>query len=529
MNERRTRGPVTLVIMDGWGLAPPGPGNAIDLANTPAFDRLWAAYPHATLATCGVDVGLPRGQMGNSEVGHLNLGAGFVVYQSITRIDLAIETGEFYANAELLAAARGARERGATVHLLGLLSDGGVHAHIRHLDALLELAAREGVERVAIHAFLDGRDTSPTGGAGYLAEAQAMCARHGRGRVASVVGRYDAMDRDQRWERTRVAYDLLVHGVGERVTDPVAAVQAHYIAGVTDEFMPALVVPAANDAAQTIADGDSVICFNFRADRARQLTQALLGPRPDAPGFEDAPRDLTFVSFTAYADYLTTRVAFPTRDIAYPIARVVSDAGLAQFHSAETEKYAHVTYFFNGGREEPFPGEERVLAPSPKVATYDLQPRMSAEAVTAAACEAIASGRFSFVVLNYANCDMVGHTGVIPAAVAATEAVDDGVGRVVAAVLAAGGAALVTADHGNAEEELIPGTLEPMTAHTTNPAPVILVTPEDSPSRHTALRPNGRLADVAPTLLELLGLPQPADMTGKSLLMTTPATLAEIE
>jgi 2,3-bisphosphoglycerate-independent phosphoglycerate mutase len=517
MNQQRQLGPVVLVVMDGWGLAPPAPGNAIDLAETPTFDRLWASYPHTTLTTCGADVGLPAGQMGYSEVGLHILGAGFVVYQSITRIDLSIEHGDFFENAELLAAMANAKRDGRWLHLLGLLSDGGVHSHIRHLDALLELAERQGVERVAIHAFLDGRDTSPTGGVGYLRDAQGMCAAHGRGRIASVVGRYYAMDRDHRWERVKVAYDLLTQGAGERVADPLAAVQQHYDDGKTDEFMPAIAVEHDGQLA-TIHDGDSVIFYNFRADRGRQLTQALLGPAIDAPGFEQRPRDLTFVTMTQYDDDLPARVAFPPHDVVHPIARVVSEAGLKQFHAAETEKYAHVTYFFNGGREEPFEGEERGLADSPKVATYDLQPEMSAAGVADAVVQALGSGQYAFVVMNFANCDMVGHTGVIPAAVAATEAVDTQLQRVVDATLAQHGALLITADHGNAEEERIPGTDTPMTAHTTNPVPLLLVAPDDSGRRHAQLRAGGRLADVAPTLLALLELDKPAEMTGESLL-----------
>jgi 2,3-bisphosphoglycerate-independent phosphoglycerate mutase len=510
-----------LVVMDGWGLAPPAPGNAIDLAETPTFDRLWASYPHTTLKTCGADVGLPAGQMGNSEVGHLNLGAGFVVYQSITRNDHSIERGDFFENAELLAAMDNATQPGRCLHLLGLLSDGGVHSHIRHLDALLELAERQGVERVAIHAFLDGRDTSPTGGVGYLRDTMHMCAAHGRGRIASVVGRYYAMDRDHRWERVKVAFDLLTHGAGERTDDPLAAVQRHYDAGQTDEFMPAIAFEH-DGHLTTIHDGDSVIFYNFRADRGRQLTQALVGAPIDAPGFEERPNHLTFVTMTQYDDDLPARVAFPPHDVVHPIARVVSEAGLKQFHAAETEKYAHVTYFFNGGREEPFAGEERALAPSPKVATYDLQPEMNAAGVADAAVQALGSGQYAFVVMNFANCDMVGHTGVIPAAIAATEAVDTQLQRVVDATLAQHGALLITADHGNAEEERIPGTDTPMTSHTTNPVPLLLVAPDDSPLRHAQLRAGGRLADIAPTLLALLELDKPEEMTGESLLRATP-------
>ena len=523
MNQQRQLGPVVLVVMDGWGLAPPAPGNAIELAETPNFDRVWASYPHTTLKTSGVDVGLPRGQMGNSEVGHLNLGAGVVVFQSITRIDLSIERGDFFENPELLAAISNAKQAGKWLHLMGLLSDGGVHAHIRHLDALLELAARQGVERVAIHAFLDGRDTSPTGGVGYLRDALGMCAAHGRGQIATVVGRYYAMDRDHRWERVKVAYDLLTTGAGERVGDPLAAVERHYVAGQTDEFMPAIALEH-DGQVTTIHDRDSIIFFNFRADRGRQLTQALLGVAGDVPGFAQPPRDLTFVTLTEYSDSLPARVAYSPHDVVHPIARVVSEASLKQFHTAETEKYAHVTYFFNGGREEPFEGEERALAPSPKVATYDLQPEMNAAGVADEAVAAIESGQYALLVLNFANCDMVGHTGVIAAAIAATETVDAQLQRVVDATLQQHGALLITADHGNAEEERIPGTDTPMTAHTTNPVPLLLVAPDDTPWRHAQLRADGRLADVAPTLLELLELRKPAEMTGESLVVDARST-----
>lgn len=510
-------GPVVLVVLDGWGLERPGPGNAVALADTPVFERLEATYPHTTLKTSGTDVGLPDGQMGNSEVGHLNLGAGFVVYQSITRIDLAIADGSFFESPVLTHAVTHARDTGATLHLIGLVSDGGVHSHLRHLDALLELAGRHGMERVAVHAILDGRDTSPTGGAQYLTEVQESIARMHAGRIASAIGRFYAMDRDKRWERTRTAFELLLNGSGQQIDDLVAAVREHYRSGTTDEFMPPIHLAGA-DESTIIRDGDSVIFFNFRADRGRQLTQALVGPDLDDGAFSNRPSDLTFVTLTEYADYLPVQVAFEPKDVVFPLARIISEAGLRQFHTAETEKYAHVTYFFNGGREEPFDGETRELVPSPKVRTYDLQPEMSAPGVTDAACQAIESGEYAFVIVNYANCDMVGHTGVLGAAIKATEAVDSGLGRIVEATLAQGGSVLVTADHGNAEQMLVPGTNEPMTAHTTNPVPFILVSPDDAPHRHEELRACGRLADVAPTVLDLLGIPLPRDMTGVSLL-----------
>lgn len=509
--------PVVLVILDGWGLAEPGPGNAISLAETPVIDKHWKCYPHTTLSTSGRDVGLRPGQMGNSEVGHLNIGAGFVVYQSITLIDVAIENGTFYENEALLHAAQAARNAGTTLHLMGLVSDGGVHSHISHLEALLELARRQDVENVAIHAFLDGRDTSPTGGADYLKQVQVMCATAGVGRIATIVGRYFAMDRDKRWDRTRRAFDLLVHGMGDRVNDPIEGVRARYERDVTDEFMEPLWVGNDDDEPITIQDGDSVIFFNFRSDRPRQLCQALVGPAPDDDSFADRPAKLTFVTMLPYADFLDVETAFAPVHVENPLARAISEAGRRQFHTAETEKYAHVTYFLNGGREEPFTGEERKMIPSPKVATYDLQPEMSADGVASAAVEAISSRAYDFVVLNFANCDMVGHTGIIRAAVAATEAVDSQLGRVLAAATGHGYAALVIADHGNAEEMLVPGTQEPMTAHTTNPVPCMLVAPDDSPLRHVSLRDGGRLADVAPTVLRLMGIEPPEAMTGSPL------------
>jgi 2,3-bisphosphoglycerate-independent phosphoglycerate mutase len=457
--------------------------------------------------------------MGNSEVGHLNIGAGFIVNQAITEIDLAIEDGSFFSNPVLLEAVNRAKHRRRRLHLLGLVSDGGVHAHIGHLQALIQLCQMQQLADVAIHAILDGRDTSPTGGAVYLEQVLETCRRHQVGTVASVIGRYYAMDRDNRWERTRVAYDLLVRAEGEVVVDPVGAVRDHYLHSVTDEFMPPLSIRIEGRSPITVETGDSLIFFNFRSDRPRQLTQALTGPDPHGEAFPDRPADLAIATLLPYADYLPLPAAFQPTTIDYPLARVLADHQLGQFHTAETEKYAHVTFFLNGGRETPFDGETRVLVPSPKVATYDLQPEMSAEGVADAACAAIESGDYALVVLNFANCDMVGHTGVLAAAVRATEVVDRQLGRVIDATLSAGGLALVIADHGNAERMFEPGTTLPMTAHTTNPVPCILISPELSPLRQATLRHEGRLADVAPTLLALLGLPQPPVMTGTSLVL----------
>jgi 2,3-bisphosphoglycerate-independent phosphoglycerate mutase len=496
-----SRGPVCLVVLDGWGLAPPGPGNAVDLASTPVFDRLWAECPHTTLQASGRAVGLPEGQMGNSEVGHLNLGAGRAVRQDLVRISDDIDSGRFFENSALREAC--AIGRGSALHLLGLVSDGGVHSHIDHLFALLELAWREGVERVHVHAFTDGRDVSPTSGAGFISRVP---------NVATVVGRYWAMDRDSRWDRTKRAYDAIVHGVGEATDDLVAAVRASYERGVTDEFIEPIVV---GDPAQgRIRAGDAAVFFNFRPDRARQLFRALHDP--DFSEFDrgpDPPRP-HLVQMTEYSEDFRTPVAYPSEEVHDVLAEVVAANGAAQLHVAETEKYPHVTYFFDGGSERRNREEEWRLVPSPRdVATYDQKPAMSAREVADVFCEGMAGGRYGFGLVNFANPDMVGHTGVIPAVMEAVETVDECLGRVVEAVTGAGGVLLVTADHGNAERMLEPDG-SPHTAHTTNPVPLILV------GQPGALRDGGRLADIAPTLLGLLGIPRPDVMDGRSLLDT---------
>ncbi|MCX7622454.1 MAG: 2,3-bisphosphoglycerate-independent phosphoglycerate mutase [Thermomicrobium sp.] len=509
---------VCLVVLDGWAIGPDYPGNAIRAAHTPVMDRLQADYPMTTLRCWGLDVGLPDDQMGNSEVGHLNLGAGRIVYQLITRIDLAIEDGSFFRNEAFLRAIERARQPGRTLHLMGLIGDGGVHSHQRHLHALLELAARSGVPRVAVHAFTDGRDTAPTSAIEHMRQLLATMERLRTGFVATVSGRYYAMDRDKRWERTKLAYDALVCGHGRTARSPLEAIERSYAENVTDEFIvPTVIVDTEGQPLAPIRDGDALIFFNFRADRARQLTLALTDP--DFSAFERCawPRELLMVTMAEYEPHFPVLVAFSPDIVRTPLARVLSEAGLRQFHTAETEKYAHVTYFFNGGREEPFPGEDRVLVPSPKVPTYDLKPEMSAPEVTDVAVEAILSGKYAFVLVNYANPDMVGHTGVFAAAVKAVECVDACLGRIEGAVRALDGYLVVTADHGNADEMLIPGTDEVWTAHTKNPVPFVLVAPESSRFRHVALRQGGRLADVAPTILELMGLPQPDEMTGRSL------------
>jgi len=514
--------PVALIVMDGWGAAPPGPGNAVTLADTPTIDRLRATAPQQQptyLIPFGRAVGLPEGQMGNSEVGHTNLGAGRVVYQSLTRIDVAIEDGSFAETPALVAAMEHARAHDTALHLMGLIGPGGVHAQDVHLLALLRLAKARGLTRVFVHAFLDGRDTPPSSARGYMAALETQMREIGVGQVATVSGRYYAMDRDNRWERVQKAYDALTLGIGETAPSADAAIAQSYDAGTTDEFvLPTVITGADGKPVAIIADDDAVVFSNFRADRARQLTRAFVEVQPD---FQPMPRQAHpstyFVTMTEYeAGLPVSGVAFPPHNVEEPLAAVIAAYDLKQFHCAETEKYPHVTFFFNGGREEPFPGEARALIPSPKVATYDLQPEMSAAAVTDAVVEAIRSGQYAFVLVNFANADMVGHTGVLAAAITACETVDASVGRVLAAVDEMGGAAIVTADHGNADVMIAPdGT--PMTAHSLNPVPLYLTGPAVLPG--TALRPDGLLADVAPTVLALMGLPQPTLMTGQSLIV----------
>ncbi|NDY43250.1 2,3-bisphosphoglycerate-independent phosphoglycerate mutase [Dissulfurirhabdus thermomarina] len=506
--------PVLLVIMDGWGWREEAEGNAIRLAATPNLDRYGRDYPFTLLEASGEAVGLPAGQMGNSEVGHLNLGAGRIVYQELTRIDKAIADGSFFRNEVLLEAVHRAREAGGTLHLLGLVSDGGVHSQMEHLFALLRLARDAGLPRVVVHAFLDGRDTLPTSGAGHVRRLLDEMAAVGCGRIGTLVGRYYAMDRDRRWDRVQRAYAALVRGEGRRATDPVAALEAAYQAGETDEFVrPVVLAEPDGMPLPRVADGDAVIFFNFRADRARQLTRAFTEPGFSEFDVADRPRLATFVTLTRYDEHFDLPAAFPPQHLDRILGQVVSEAGIPQLRVAETEKYAHVTYFFNGGEEQPFPGEDRVLVPSPReVATYDLKPEMSARGVAEAVLERTAGGRYGLVVVNFANGDMVGHTGVFEAAVRACEVVDECVGRITEAWRAGGGAALITADHGNAEVMLAPGG-GAATAHTMSPVPFYLV---DDIRRDRRLR-RGILADVAPTALAVMGLAQPADMTGRPL------------
>ena len=500
-----------LIIMDGWGWREAEEGNAVRLARTPHVDALMAHYPSTLIQASGPWVGLPEGQMGNSEVGHLNLGAGRVVYQDIMRIHRAVEDGSFFENPVLVRAMETAR--GHTLHLMGLVSDGGVHSHIDHLVALLRMAHELGVERVAVHAILDGRDTSPHGGAGYLRTLGERMAAIGTGRVASVVGRYYAMDRDRRWERTRRAWALYALGEGERATDPVAAVEASYARDVTDEFVePVCIVDDAGTPRATVRDDDVVVFFNFRADRARQITRAFTEASFD--GFERpvTPR-VHWVCMTRYDETFDLPVVFPPESMRNILAEVTAAAGRRSLRIAETEKYAHVTYFFNGGDETAWPGETRILVPSPKVATYDLQPEMSAREVTERLLAELASDRHDWIVCNFANPDMVGHTGVLEAAIRACETVDACVGRVIEALDLGRWRAIVTADHGNADVMIDPDTGAPHTAHTTSPVPCILVDPD----YRGELVDDGSLRDIAPTMLNWMGIDPPPQMTGRDL------------
>ena len=497
--------PTTLIIMDGYGLTGPGAGNAVVNASTPVLDQLFANNPHTTLSASGLDVGLPDGQMGNSEVGHTNIGGGRVVFQDLPRISRAIEDGSFYENAAYVSAMDACLKNDAALHLFGLLSDGGVHSHNTHLWALLKMAKIRGLRRVYIHAFLDGRDVSPTSGKDFVAETVEKCREIGVGKIATVMGRYYAMDRDKRWDRVERAYDALVYGTGVMNSDPVDAVARSYKAGVTDEF----VEPVVCDKDGMVSDNDSIIFFNYRPDRAREITRCFVDPEFD--GFKRQFFPLTYICTTEYdASMPNVQVAFPRLKVANGLGEYLSKMGMRQLRIAETEKYAHVTFFFNGGVETVYPGEDRVLVNSPKVATYDLQPEMSAVEVTDRCVERIESGEYDVIILNFANCDMVGHTGIYDAAVKAVETVDVCVGRVIDATRAMGGIAMVTADHGNAEEMAKPDG-SPMTAHTTNLVPFIVV------GAAVELQP-GRLADIAPTLLDLMGLECPPEMDGKSLI-----------
>ena len=505
--------PVLLIILDGFGCRSERNDNAIAQASKPNWDRLWHQNPHTLIHASESEVGLPKGQMGNSEVGHLNIGAGRVVYQEFTRIDHAIESGYFYTNPALLNAVHLARDNGKTLHVLGLLSDGGVHSHELHFHALLDMAAREGLSRVCLHVFLDGRDTPPKSAEIYLRRLTGKIEQAGVGHIASMIGRYYAMDRDRRWQRVKSAYDLLTQGVAEFSAEtPLAGLEAAYARDETDEFVKATAILPPDGKPVKMEDGDAVIFLNFRSDRARQLSRPFI--EPDFSEFEReiTPRLATYCTLTGYSDDFVVSVAFPPERIKNGLGEYVANLGLRQLRIAETEKYPHVTFFFNGGEEISFPGEDRVLVPSPDVATYDLKPEMSAFEVTDKLVAAIESKQYDVIICNFANPDMVGHTGDLQAAIKAIETVDTCLGRVVEAQLARGGEALVTADHGNAELMRDAETGQAHTAHTLNLVPLIYIG-----RRHAALAETGALEDISPTLLKMMGLPQPPEMTGEAL------------
>ncbi|MFW5489858.1 MAG: 2,3-bisphosphoglycerate-independent phosphoglycerate mutase [Desulfovibrio sp.] len=504
--------PLLLLILDGWGYAPEGPGNAVSQAETPHLDSILSSYPSTLLACAGRAVGLPDGFMGNSEVGHMNIGAGRVVYQDMTRIDLAIEQDEFTSNPAFVQAVEAVKASGGKLHLMGLVSDGGVHSHQNHINALLDMAKANGLDQVYVHAFLDGRDTPPTSGKGYVSTLLDTMSQKGIGKVASVTGRFYAMDRDKRWDRNALAYAALVQGEAETATNPLDAIQRSYDRNEGDEFVKPCVMTDNGEPMAPVQDGDAIIFFNFRADRARQICRAFFDP--DFDGFErkSLPKLAFFVTMTRYEGDFPMAVAFPPVSIENTLGQTVSEAGLAQLRIAETEKYAHVTYFLNCGREEPFPNENRVLVPSPReVATYDQKPVMSAREVTDKLLERLDDNRLC--VCNLANLDMVGHTGIIKAAVEAVECVDECVGRIVDAVLERGGTILMTADHGNAEEMIDPKG-NPQTAHSTNPVRLVYIA---SDVDGLCLRDGGKLGDIAPTALAIMGLQQPEAMTGVNL------------
>ena len=529
--------PLILIILDGWGYSPKKEANAIAMARKPTYDRFLREYPNTLIHTSGKYVGLPNGQMGNSEVGHLNIGAGRIVHMDITRIDLMIQDGSFFSDAKLMEVMKHARGGTRQLHLFGLVSDGGVHSQQTHLYALLKMAKQNGLERVFVHAFMDGRDTLPTNGAGYLEQLQQKMREYNCGKIASVNGRYYAMDRDRRWERIAKAFHTMVDGKGEggSYSDPVQGMKESYNKGVTDEFViPFVCQDGRGDAVATIRDEDSCICFNFRADRVRQITRALArnsglnesGGR-DLPGADDldatiprerAPKNLHYVCMTRYDKNFSLPVVIPPESLDNILANVMGQMSLRNLRVAETEKYAHVTYFFNGGVEKPFPGEDRVLVQSPKVATYDLKPEMSAAGIAEAVVKAVNEGTFDVLIVNFANADMVGHSGKIEPTVKAVETVDACLEQIERAVRQKGGAMLITADHGNAEMMIDPVTGGPHTAHTTNPVPFIVAAEN---SREFSLRSDGSLRDISPTILGMLGMPQPKEMTGKDMRVKT--------
>ncbi len=502
-----------LMILDGFGINPNKEGNAIALANTPNIDKLMKKYPVAEVHTSGADVGLPDGQMGNSEVGHTNIGAGRIVYQELTRITKSIEDGDFFTNQEFIDAIDNCKKNNSKLHILGLVSDGGVHSHIRHLYGLLEMAKRRDFEDVYIHCFLDGRDTPPASAETYIMQLEEKMKEKGVGKIASISGRFYAMDRDKRWERVKKCYDAIVNGEGNKSGSAISAIESSYQKEVFDEFVEPTLICNGDTPIATISENDSVIFFNFRPDRAREITRALVDPNFD--GFENKDLNLFFVCFTSYDETMpNVSIAFKKEPLINTFGEVISKKGYTQLRIAETEKYAHVTFFFNGGEEKQYEGEDRILIPSPKVETYDMKPEMSAYEVTEKVVDAINSQKYNAIILNYANPDMVGHTGSLEAAIKAIEAIDECVGKVVEAILNNDGTLLITADHGNSEQMIDYKTGEPHTAHTTNPVPLILVSNDNKYKIKT-----GRLADLAPTLLELMNIEKPKEMTGNSLLI----------
>ena len=501
-----------LMILDGFGDNPEEKGNAVKLAKTPNIDKLMKQHPATKIAASGLAVGLPEGQMGNSEVGHTNIGAGRIVYQELTRITKSIEDGDFFSNEEFVNAIENCKKNNSKLHIMGLVSDGGVHSHIRHLYGLLEMAKRRDFEEVYVHCFLDGRDTPPASAENYISELQEKMKEKGIGKIASIAGRFYAMDRDKRWERVKKAYDAIVNGEGNKQADVINAIESSYQKEVFDEFVEPTVITNGDKPVATISDGDSVIFFNFRPDRARQLKRAIVDP--DFKDFETKKLNTYFVCFTSYDETMpNVHIAFKKEQIKNTLGEVVAREGGKQLRIAETEKYAHVTFFFNGGEEKQYEGEDRILVPSPKVETYDLKPEMSAYEVTEKVLEAIDSEKYNCIILNFANPDMVGHTGNLEAAIKAVETVDECAGKIVSAIKSKRGNLIITADHGNAEQMIDLKTGEPHTAHTTNLVPLILITEKEG----IKLR-QGKLADLAPTILELMNIEKPEEMTGESLI-----------
>ena len=506
--------PVVLMVLDGYGISDKTEGNAIALANTPVMDKLKAEYPYVKGAASGLAVGLPDGQMGNSEVGHMNMGAGRIVYQELTRITKEIEDGDFFKNEALLAGMKNVKDNGSALHLYGLLSDGGVHSHITHLFGLLEMAKKEGLDKVYVHCFLDGRDTAPTSGKGFIEELEAKMKEIGVGEIATINGRYYAMDRDNRWDRVEKAYKAITEGVGETADSAVAAIDASYAKDVTDEFVVPTVIMKNGAPTATVQDNDTIIFFNFRPDRAREITRTFVDP--DFNGFErkNGFFKLYYVCMTQYdAEMPNVEVAFGPETLVNTFGEYISQHGMTQLRIAETQKYAHVTFFFNGGEEKQYEGEDRILVASPKISTFDLMPEMSAPEVSEKLNAAVRSGKYDAIIVNFANCDMVGHTGIIPAAIKAVETVDACVGSLAKAVIEMNGNLFITADHGNADK-MLDENGEPFTAHTTNPVPFVAVNCGEG----VELRDGGKLCDIAPTMLQMLGLDKPAEMTGVSLI-----------